>query len=62
MSWEDRLDKELRFHLEQHTADLIAQGHTPEAARRIARIALGGPDQVKEGCRDERPTRWLADL
>ena len=62
MSWEDRLDKELRFHLEQHTADLIAQGQTPEAARRIARIALGGPDQVKEGCRDERPTRWLADL
>uniref|UniRef100_Q01ZV8 Permease n=1 Tax=Solibacter usitatus (strain Ellin6076) TaxID=234267 RepID=Q01ZV8_SOLUE len=62
MNWEDRLDKELRFHLEQHTADLIAQGHTPDAARRIARIALGGPDQVKEGCRDERPARWLADF
>jgi hypothetical protein len=24
---EEHLDKELRFHLEQHTADLIAQGH-----------------------------------
>ena len=62
MSWEDRLDKELRFHLEQHIADLIAQGHTPQEARRIARMSLGGPEQVKEECRDARPTRWLHDL
>ncbi|HWC99868.1 MAG TPA: ABC transporter permease [Candidatus Sulfopaludibacter sp.] len=62
MSWEDRLDKELRFHLEQHVADLIAEGHTPREARRIARIELGGAEQVKEGCRDARPTRWLHDL
>jgi hypothetical protein len=62
MSWEERLDQELRFHLEQHTADLIAQGHAPAAARRLARIALGGPDQVKEGCRDARSTRWVEDF
>src|SRR5271165_5965053 len=66
MNWlrrrEERLDKELRFHLEQHTADLISQGREPGEARRQARLDLGGPEQVKEQCRDQRPTRWLEDL
>jgi len=56
---EQHLDKELRFHLEQHTADLVAEGHSPDEARRLARLALGGPEQVKEYCRDARGTRWL---
>src|SRR5947208_1978334 len=59
---EARLDRELRFHLEQHTADLIAQGHDPDAARRAAHIALGGLEQVKEQCRDARRARWLEDF
>ena len=59
---EAQLERELRFHLEQHTADLIAQGHDPDAARRAARMALGGPEQVKEQCRDARGARWLEDL
>src|SRR3954468_14478352 len=59
---EEELEKELRFHLEQHTSDLMARGHSPEEARRRARIALGGTEQVKEMCRDERGTRWLSDL
>jgi predicted permease len=62
MKRDDRLDKELQFHLDQHIADLIAQGVDPIEARRRARIALGGPEQVKEECRDARPTRWLEDL
>ena len=56
---EEQLDKELRFHLDQHVADLIAQGHDPEEARRQARLALGGPEQVKEYCRDT-PRHTLA--
>ena len=48
---EEELEKELRFHLDQHTNDLIAQGIDPEEARRLARLALGGPEQVKEQCR-----------
>jgi macrolide transport system ATP-binding/permease protein len=60
--YEEDLEKELRFHLDQHTSDLIAQGHSPEEARRQARLALGGPEQVKELCRDARGTQWLADL
>jgi hypothetical protein len=59
---EEELEKELRFHLDQYTADLIAQGLDPEEARRRARLALGGPEQVKEQCRDARGTRWLEDL
>src|SRR5882762_1983582 len=59
---EEQLEKELRFHLDQHAADLIAHGHDPEEARRQARVALGGPEQVKERCRDARGTRWLEDL
>jgi predicted permease len=59
---EEELEKELRFHLEQHTSDLIAEGYSPEEARRRARLALGGPEQVKEMCRDARGTRWLWDL
>jgi predicted permease len=59
---EAQLEKELTFHLEQHTSHLIANGRTPDEARRQARLALGGPEQVKEKCRDERGTRWLEDL
>ncbi len=62
MNREERLDKELRFHMDQHVASLIARGYDPEEARRLARIELGGPAQVKEECRDVRPTRWLEDL
>src|SRR5437660_12722667 len=59
---EDQLEKELGFHLDQHASDLIAQGYHPDEARRQARLALGGPEQVKENCRDARGTRWLEDL
>src|ERR1700741_2601434 len=59
---EEELERELRFHLDLHASDLIAQGRSPEEARREARLAIGGPEQVKEVCRDARGTRWLADL
>jgi predicted permease len=59
---EEQLEKELSFHLDQHARDLMARGHPPDAARRLARLALGGPEQVKEECRDARGTRWLEDL
>src|ERR1700688_1342828 len=59
---EAQLEKELSFHLEQHTAQLIDRGTAPDEARRQARLALGGPEQVKENCRDARGTRWLEDF
>ena len=62
MNPDERLDKELQFHLDQHIADLVARGVEPGEARRRARMALGGPEQVKEECRDARRTRWLEDF
>jgi predicted permease len=59
---EEQLEKELRFHLDEHTNRLIAQGNAPDLAQRNAWLALGGPEQVKEKCRDARGTRWLEDL
>jgi putative ABC transport system permease protein len=59
---EEQLEKEMRFHLEQHANELVNRGYDPEEARRQARLALGGPEQVKEECRDARGTRWLEDL
>jgi len=59
---DEQLDKELHFHLEQQTADLIAGGLAPDEARRQARLTFGGPTQVTEECREARGTRWLEDL
>ena len=59
---EEQLEKELGLHLDQHTADLREWGHDREEARRLARLALGGPEQVQEQCRDARGTRWLESL
>lgn len=59
---EEQLDKELRFHIEQYAADLVARGVDPAEAWRQARLAFGGPEQIKEDCRDARGTRWLEDL
>src|ERR1044072_7461063 len=60
--YEEQLEKELRHHLDLHTSDLIRQGYSREEAQRHADLALGGPEQVKEMCRDARGTRWLEEL
>ena len=59
---EEQLEKELRFHLDQHRRRPDRARLDPEEARRQARLELGGPEQVKEQCRDARGTRWLEDL
>ncbi len=59
---EEQLEKEMRFHLEQHASELMANGISFAEAQRRARMALGGPEQVKEECRDARGTRWVDDF
>ena len=59
---ERQLDAELRDHLERLVADYRSQGLPEAEARRRARLEFGGPDQVKEWCRDVRGTRWLDEL
>jgi len=59
---ESQLDKELSFHIAQHTEDLMAQGYSRDEARRQALIAFGGAEKAKEECREARGTRWLEDF
>jgi putative ABC transport system permease protein len=59
---DQELDDELRDHLERKTEEYVAQGMTPEEARRRARIDLGGIEQTKEKCRDERRVNWIQDF
>jgi hypothetical protein len=51
---ETELDEELRSHLEYEAEKYVKSGLSPEEARRRARIALGGLEQVKEECREAR--------
>ncbi len=46
------IDEELRFHIEQRTAENIAAGMSPEAAARDARKRFGNLQTVREECRD----------
>ena len=62
----DRLDaeltQELSFHFEQLVRENVADGMSPEAARRTAKQALGNLSQLAEECRDQRRVGWLHDL
>jgi predicted permease len=48
------IDEELRFHLEQRTAENVAAGMSPEDAARAARKEFGNLQNVREECRDAR--------
>jgi predicted permease len=50
---EDRLDDEIRFHVEQQTEKNRRAGMAPDEARRQALIRFGGVEQVRERTRDE---------
>ena len=59
---EQRLDAELRFHLEQRIKDNVAAGLTPEEARRQANLSFGGLEQVKQDCREAHFESHIEDL
>ena len=50
---EDRLDDEIRFHVEQQIEKNRRAGMTPDEARRQALIRFGGVEQMREATRDE---------
>jgi predicted permease len=58
---EHDLTREIDAHLGLLQDTYEARGMTPDAARRAARLALGGVDQVKELHRDARSFRWVED-
>jgi putative ABC transport system permease protein len=49
-----QLDAELQFHLDQQTADFIAEGYAPDEARRRAAAQLGSTAAIIEASRDAR--------
>src|ERR1700722_1709080 len=53
------LNDELQFHLQNQIDEFVAQGMNPQEARRAPRQSLGGVEQVKEECRDMRPTNLI---
>jgi len=56
---EDELDEELRFHFDQQVQKYMRSGMKEEDAKRAARIAFGGHEQVKEDCREARGTSFI---
>src|SRR5580658_2463548 len=48
------IDEELRFHIEQRTAENIAAGMSPEDAASDARKRFGNLQTVREQCREKR--------
>jgi hypothetical protein len=42
---EDQLEKELRFHLDQHVSELVAGGCTRDQARRQTRSLSAAPSR-----------------
>ena len=56
------LAEELASHLEMLVEQNVERGMTPEEARRAARIALGGREQIKEAVREQRGLPFLESL
>ncbi len=58
---DSQLDEEVRAHLDELAAEYMRRGATPDQARRAARRAFGGVEQMKERHRDGRGFRWVED-
>ena len=57
--FEDHLSEELRFHIDEYTADLIRAGVPPGEAARRARVEFGGVETVRDDCRRARGLRLI---
>jgi predicted permease len=60
--FEDGMAEEMRFHIEQYTADLVSSGVPPEEAARRARMEFGSLDNAKTDCREARGLRLFDEL
>lgn len=56
------LQRELRFHLDQRIEELVASGHSPTDARRLAAREFGSVASISEQCRDTRRVNFAAHL
>jgi macrolide transport system ATP-binding/permease protein len=56
------LSEELQFHLQNQIEEYIAGGMDPIEARHAALRSLGGVEQVKEDCREERKMNLIENF
>src|SRR6266566_5851727 len=56
------LNDEIQFHLQHQIEEYVAQGMDPKEARRAALRLLGGPDQIKEECREMRNVSFIENF
>ena len=56
------IDQELRYHVDRQTELNIAQGMTPEMARREAALTVGGISALKDDCREARTGHLLETI
>jgi len=56
------LDKEMQFHLDERSAELIAEGVSADEARRIARREFGSTASIAQQCRETRRVNFLQNL
>jgi predicted permease len=59
---ETDLSEELQFHLQNQIDEYVAQGMNPKEARHAALRSLGGIEQAKEECRDERKVNLIENF
>jgi macrolide transport system ATP-binding/permease protein len=59
---EQELSEELQFHLQNQIDENIAGGMDAQQARRAALQSLGGVEQTKEECREERGMSLIENL
>jgi putative ABC transport system permease protein len=59
---DERLRDEWQLHADLMADDHVRQGLSPDEAKRQARLAIGGLDQVREASRDALGFRFLDDL
>jgi hypothetical protein len=57
---DEKLDKEVRFHLTQQIDAYVAAGMTRADAERRANLEFGGVEQIKEECRESRSSYVVA--
>ena len=60
--FDEQLDADLQFHLEQATAEYIREGLSPDEARRAALKAFGNPARVREDVRETSMWIWWERL
>jgi hypothetical protein len=59
---EEDLEQEVHSHLKMLTDESIREGMSRKEAERVARIELGGIQQVKEQVREQRIGNWLHSM